>query len=229
LENEALQATVERVKLATYWTLPMLVVWDIVGNKTDSLNELYEAVAKVNSSSFADLGFAPLSLEINGLTAFENLKRNLLSDHTKNLFVIGTKGNGVTVEIPPLAWRSAKLEYHFQGEHLIDRIRILIEEENGDSIEECFTNVSIRRDDVMRLLPISNDLDAKVLKPNIASQAPSLELAKLAINKLWPDGVPRTVKAKERNNEIVTWCKNNGYSSSPSTRTIVKAVKKSTT
>ena len=79
------------------------------------------------------------------------------------------------------------------------------------------------------LLLVQAELDAALKlgalhQPVIhTSPKPKLEIANLAISTLWPNGVPSTITAKKRDNQISEWCKTNGKEK-PSPRVVRKAL-----
>jgi len=61
----------------------------------------------------------------------------------------------------------------------------------------------------------------------LPASSPSKNAVVSAVEALWPSGIPTSLKAKDRNDQIRNWCLLNGHSRNalPSTRTIVRALK----
>jgi hypothetical protein len=71
-------------------------------------------------------------------------------------------------------------------------------------------------------------LNALPVKTNpLPASSPSKNAVVRAVEAQWPSGLPTSLKAKDRNDQIRNWCLNNGHSKNalPSPRTIVRALK----
>jgi hypothetical protein len=71
----------------------------------------------------------------------------------------------------------------------------------------------------------NNQASATAASPKKVS--PSQNAVAKAAAALWPGGIPNSLKAKDRNDQIRNWCLQNGHSQKalPSRRTIVRALK----
>jgi hypothetical protein len=80
----------------------------------------------------------------------------------------------------------------------------------------------VLRENVLRLWP---DLQPLPIKLN-RKKAPITYAIQEAIKHLWPEGIPQGIKAKERNNRIYIWAKENGYSPPAQAAALSKAVQR---
>ena len=81
------------------------------------------------------------------------------------------------------------------------------------------TRIEVCREDLLSLWPEHQKDATRPLQPEIRSNAtqrrdrPISNGIRLAIDALWPDGIPQGLTAKDRDNEILKWLKNTKKSS----------------
>ena len=80
----------------------------------------------------------------------------------------------------------------------------IVYSDNGKDLEFC-------REDLLKLWPEQQKGAATSRRPRIGSGAIS-DGVRLAIDSLWPDGVPEGLRAKERNEQVRQWLKDHNKS-----------------
>jgi hypothetical protein len=69
--------------------------------------------------------------------------------------------------------------------------------------------IELYRDDVLKLWPKHHRKDATQSTPLKTRSSAISDGIRLAMNNLWPGGIPEGVRAKERDNQIREWLKDN--------------------
>ena len=128
--------------------------------------------------------------------------------------------NGARKPIPAYDWQDLDLPR--------DPIPLLSRAERKPS-GTIWNDISVRRDDVVQVFGDGKPGPELTASSTRTGKGAKTDLARVAINSLWPHGIPKGFSNGELHQLVIDWCKRNGHSHPPGKRTfdgIIVAAKK---
>jgi hypothetical protein len=206
---------------AELWSLEQAMVWiekragvpqHLIQMAPTTMQELYQALkaGMITASGCVD------GSERRDVSPGEWNDYRLTLKHIKfpNHYFMGSAGTPIIEVLSIRSFPAAALKYH--GYRSGVRIPSASAQDGDPGYHRVITDVLLRREEVIRQWPSSGrvplpnnrstDLDSK------SGPGAKTRGIEQAIGQLWPSGIPEGLSAKDRNNMVIDWLRQKGYS-----------------